>query len=52
MRLQPYFMTNEDWYYYDEDASCYKLKEGAPEEAVKSYEEFYYEGEGDFHFKA
>ncbi len=52
MRMPPYFMTNEDWYYYDEDEFRYKLKDGAPPEAVKSYEEFYYEGDGDFRFKA
>lgn len=41
MRQQPYFMTNENWYYFDENEFCYKLKDGAPVEAVKSYEEFY-----------
>ena len=41
MRLQPYFMTNGNWYYFDEIEFCYKLKDSAPVEAVKSYEEFY-----------
>lgn len=45
MRLQPYFMTNGNWYYFDEGEFCYKLKDGAPAEAVKSYEEFYSTGD-------
>ena len=38
---EPYFMTNEEWFYFDEDEWCYKLTEKAPEKAIKSYEEFY-----------
>lgn len=38
---KPYFMENEEWYYFDEKDFMYKLTEKAPEEAVKSYEEFY-----------
>ena len=37
----PYFMTNEKWYYYDEEEYRWKLTEKAPPEAVKSYKEFY-----------
>ena len=37
---RPYFMTNKEWYYYDESDECYKLTDKAPPEAVKSYEEF------------
>ncbi len=39
----PYFMKNEEWYYHDEVEWCYKLTNKAPEEAIKSYEEFYSE---------
>lgn len=38
---RPYFLTNEKWYYYDEEEGTYKLTEEAPEKAVKSYEDFY-----------
>ena len=43
MRTEPFFMTNDDWYYFDEKEFCYKLKENAPEEAIKSYQKFYEE---------
>ena len=38
---EPYFMTNEEWFFFDEDEWCYKLTEKAPEKAIESYEEFY-----------
>lgn len=44
---KPYFMTNKEWFYFDEDDFMYKLTDKAPEEAKKSYDEFYdnvYEG--------
>lgn len=41
MQKEPYFMKNEAWYYFDKEEWKYKLKEEAPEEARKSYEEFY-----------
>ena len=37
----PYFLTNEKWYFYDEEDFCYKLTKEAPEEAKESYNEFY-----------
>ena len=37
----PYFMTNKEWYYFDEKEFCYKLTEKATEEAKQSYKEFY-----------
>lgn len=37
----PLFLTNDDWYYYDEDELCYKLTENAPAEARASYELYY-----------
>jgi hypothetical protein len=37
----PYFMTNKDWYYFDEKDFCYKLTEKATEKAKQSYKEFY-----------
>lgn len=44
MRVEkPYFMTNDDWYYFDEGAFCFKLTEKASEKAKKSYEEYYSE---------
>lgn len=38
---EPYFLTNKDWYYYDYNEFMYKLANIAPEEAIKSYNEFY-----------
>ena len=40
---EPYFATNENWYYYDEVDEIYKLTKKAPIEAIESYEEFYKE---------
>lgn len=37
---EPYYMTNEEWYYFDEKESRYKLTDKAPPEAKKSYEEY------------
>lgn len=39
----PYFMKNKEWYYFDEDDFMYKLTDKAPEEAKKSYNEYYKE---------
>lgn len=41
----PYFMENEEWYYYDEKEGIYKLTDKAPKEAIESYKEFYREEE-------
>lgn len=38
---KPYFLTNNDWYYYDDDEGMYKLTEKATKEAIESYNEFY-----------
>lgn len=38
---RPYFMSNKDWYYFDENDFCYKLTDAAPEKARQSYEAFY-----------
>lgn len=40
---EPYFMTNEKWYYFDEKEWKYKLTKEAPAKAVKSYKDFYAE---------
>ena len=39
---KPFFMTNKEWFYFDEDEMQYFLTEKATAEAKKSYEEFYY----------
>lgn len=41
MQEEPYFMTNKEWYYIDEEEFCYKLTDKAPEKAKISYKEFY-----------
>ena len=42
MRIpKPYFMENENWFYYDEEKEIYKLTKEAPKEAIESYKEFY-----------
>lgn len=38
---EPLFMTNPEWYYFDEKDFCYKLTECAPEEAKESYIDHY-----------
>jgi len=43
MQLEPYFMSNPEWYYFDEKEWMYKLTEKAPEKARESYKEFYEE---------
>ena len=35
----PYFMTNDDWYYFD--GKKYVLTENAPKDAMDSLEQFY-----------
>ena len=47
---EPYFLNNEDWFFYDEEEGEYKLtEEGLKIEKVrKSYEDFYIDlKEGD-----
>lgn len=41
INFEPYFMKNEDWYYYDAKDGRYKLTDIAPEKARESYEEYY-----------
>ena len=38
---EPYFLSNKDWCYYDEEEFCYKLTDKATKEAIESYKEFY-----------
>lgn len=40
---QPYFMTNEEWYYFDYIEKKYKITNKAPKQAQKSYNEYYNE---------
>ena len=40
---RPYFMTDPEWYYFDEEEFRYKLTDKAPEKAIRSYGEFYAE---------
>lgn len=44
---RPYFLENEEWYYHDDKKNRFYLTDKAPEEARKSYEEFY-----AYHFDA
>jgi hypothetical protein len=38
---KPYFMKNEDWFFFDEEECMYRLTEKATEKAKQSYEEYY-----------
>jgi hypothetical protein len=38
---KPYFLTNEEWYEYDEKSKKYILTNKAPKKAQESYENFY-----------
>lgn len=44
MKKEPYFLSNKEWFYFDENEFCYKLTDKAPKEAIKSYKEFYHAG--------
>lgn len=37
----PYFMENEEWYYFDFVERKYKLTEKAPQKAIESYKKYY-----------
>ena len=37
----PYFMTNNEWFYFDLKKKKYVLTDKAPDKAKKSYKEFY-----------
>lgn len=39
----PYFMKNEEWYYFDAEKRKYILTDKAPKKAQDSYKEFYKE---------
>ena len=39
----PYFMENEEWFYFDSSEKIYKLTDKAPKKARESYKEFYSE---------
>ena len=43
----PYFMKNEEWYYFDVKGKRYKLTSKAPQKAKDSYKEFYKEFESE-----
>lgn len=38
---KPYFLTNKEWYEYDEKNKVYILTSKATEKAKESYKEFY-----------
>lgn len=38
---EPYFLSNDEWYIFDEESFRYVLTDKANEKAKKSYEEFY-----------
>ena len=37
----PYFMENEEWYFFDGTKKVFVLTDKAPEKAKKSYDAFY-----------
>lgn len=39
----PYFMTNEEWYYFDYKNRKYMLTDEAPDKAKRSYKNYYKE---------
>jgi hypothetical protein len=40
---RPFFLSNKEWYYEDDESGTFKLTEKATPEAIKSYNEFYAE---------
>lgn len=43
----PYFLTNKEWYYHDEEEEIYKLTDKATPLAIISYYEFYEDNDTD-----
>jgi ubiquitin C-terminal hydrolase len=43
----PYFITNKEWYYYDDKEEIFKLTDKATEKAKESYIEYYNENDTD-----
>lgn len=41
MLERPYFMTNSEWFYFNEKEWRYELTDKAPLAAIDSYNEFY-----------
>lgn len=39
-KLLPYYMTNENWYYFDEEKGVDVIKDDAPREAIISFKAF------------
>ena len=37
----PYFVTNKEWYYYDEKEEIFKLTQKATDKAKQSYIQYY-----------
>ena len=44
---KPYFLENEEWYTFDEDEFRYRLTDNAPENAIKSFIDFYSDAKDD-----
>ena len=44
----PYFMKNEEWFYFDAKSKKFVLTDKATEEAEKSYKEFYEDLENEY----
>lgn len=38
---KPFYMTNESWFYHDDESGRDVLTDKAPPEAVKSYKEYW-----------
>ena len=43
MQDMPYFMENNEWFYFDFENKKFRLTSSAPPEAKESYNEFYHE---------
>lgn len=41
IQKKPYFLTNKEWYYFDEKEWCLKLTDKATPKARESYKSFY-----------
>lgn len=38
MKYKPYFMSNKEWFCFDQDEGVFKLTDKAPDETHKSYD--------------
>ncbi len=52
MRSMPYYMTNEEWFFFDPRVFRHRLTDKVTEKALDSYLEYYSNGYGAMEYKS